>query len=78
MARKRNVTTQKGEMMKTTVRTLAVLGMIAGLCAGCGEADKPEPVAKPDATKAANWEPETAADKEHDVDDGEDHSGHNH
>jgi hypothetical protein len=45
--------------MKTTVRTLAVLGMIAGLCAGCGEADKPEPVAKPDATKAAKSEPDT-------------------
>jgi len=67
--------------MKKAVSMFAALVMIAGLCVGCGKADKSEPkaVEKPKARNAKSWEPETAKQPEaHDVNDGHDHSGHNH
>lgn len=67
--------------MQKSVRMFAVLGMIAGLCVGCGNADKPEPeeTEQPKASSTNNWEPETAEMPEgHSADDGHDHSGHNH
>ena len=69
--------------MKKVARTLAALAMVAGLCTGCGKAakSKPKPVsAEPSKeTKDKNWEPETVKEpKAHRVDDGHDHSGHNH
>lgn len=67
--------------MNKVVSTLAVLGMIAGLCTGCGKTDKPEPetVVQPKESNAKKWTPEVAEPpKTHNVNDGGDHSGHNH
>jgi len=67
--------------MKKAVSIFAVLGMIATLCVGCGKAVKPEPEAAkaPKESSAKKWEPETAKQPAaHDVNDGQDHSGHNH
>jgi len=74
--------------MKKAVSMLAASGIIAILCVGCGKAKKPVPaeaapkaeaVAQPKESRAKQWEPETAEQpKAHDVNDGGDHSGHNH
>ena len=60
--------------MKRIVGVFAVTMMIAGLCAGCGRADKSEP-----EINTKNSVPEKAEQsKAHSADDGQDHSGHNH
>ena len=67
--------------MKKAVSMFTALVMIAGLCVGCGKADnsEPEAVEQPKASTAKSWEPETAKQPAgHDVNDGHDHSGHNH
>ena len=64
--------------MKNT--TLIAMGLVAlaGCCAGCGKAEKPEPEAAT-TTEEENWEPETVTLPEgHTADDGHDHSGDAH
>ena len=51
--------------MKEAISMFAALVIIAGLCVGCGKADKSEPEA-------------VEQPKAHNADDGQDHSGHNH
>ena len=55
----------EGGKMKEAISMFAALAIIAGLCVGCGKADKSEP----EAAKKP---------KAHSADDGQDHSGHNH
>ncbi len=67
--------------MKKAISMTATLVMLAGLCAGCGKADKPEPeaAARPKESTTKNWAPEEAKQpKAHNAHDGQDHSGHNH
>ena len=67
--------------MKNIVTMLAVLGMIATLCAGCGQGESPESEATkvPAENSDENWAPEAAKQPAaHDEHDGSDHSGHNH
>ena len=78
---KRNPKDNTGGKMKKAMSMFAASVMIAGLCAGCGKADKSEPKAaeQPKTNNAKNWKPETAKQpKAHNVNDGQDHSGHNH
>jgi hypothetical protein len=51
--------------MRTTVTIVSALVMIAALCSGCGKSD----VQTTDAAETS---------ESHSVDDGDDHSGHNH
>ncbi|MDP6524207.1 MAG: hypothetical protein QGH15_08285 [Kiritimatiellia bacterium] len=67
--------------MKDAFLMLATLIIVAGLCVGCGKADRSEKeaagIAKPNETE--NWEPEAAELPEgHTADDGHDHSDHDH
>ena len=68
--------------MKKTVSMFAVVGVLAALCVGCGNAEKPAPKEAVPQTKESStkqWAPETATPpKAHDAHDGGDHSGHNH
>lgn len=74
--------------MKKAVSMLAVPGMIATLCIGCGKAHEPETaeaavkveaVTQTKESSAKQWEPETATPPTaHNPQDGGDHSGHNH
>ena len=66
--------------MKRVVCMLALLGMMVGLCVGCGKKEEPEPqAAAPEESSAKAWEPETATQPAvHNEHDGHDHSGHSH
>ena len=74
--------------MQKVASVIAVLGMAAALCVGCGKTDKPvaeeaapktEAVTQTKESSTKQWEPETATPpKAHNPQDGGDHSGHNH
>ncbi|MBL7076781.1 MAG: hypothetical protein ISS31_04855 [Kiritimatiellae bacterium] len=67
--------------MRKVVGVFVVLGVIAGLCVGCGKKAESETavVVPPKESSAKKWAPETApVPKAHDPHDGHDHSGHNH
>jgi hypothetical protein len=74
-----HVQKRREEAMKKTALIAMVLAILAGFCAGCGKAEKPEKAEPKAATsqEAENWEPETVALPEgHTADDGHDHSAH--
>lgn len=63
--------------MKQIFTVVLGLLIVVGLGAGCGKSEKPEACCPADHTE--KWEPENVAVPEkHDVDDGTDHSGHDH
>lgn len=63
--------------MKQIFTVVLGLLIVVGLGAGCGKSDKP--AAPSPVAGTEKWEPESVAPPAtHDVDDGEDHSGHNH
>jgi hypothetical protein len=63
--------------MKQIFTVVLGLLIVVGLGAGCGKSEKPADPSPVAGTE--KWEPENIPIPEkHDVDDGEDHSGHDH
>lgn len=65
--------------MKKVIRMGVASVALAGMCMGCGKAESPAPDSAKENAHAEHWEPESVDLPEgHSMDDGHDHSGHNH